>query len=389
MNLCSIQRRLILLGLFLVPFISIGELYALFSGQLFSQSSNLTGIFKFSKDLVFILLILVGIIDFLLRDLLNKKALFYLFLTCILVLPPLFLSLGNEISITASGIRWIIPILLPVFIFKALTPDFLHSFSKYIYYLLLLHLFIQILQMFFASSWYGTSAFGLNLRNPGLFLIPNTGAFFSVVSLYTSLFISDFKKNKKFFIIVISTISVFLTLSGTGLIVFLCVLFFYFATREMMKWYLLIVPFGVLFIYFFVIFLSSRDANYIEQSGGTRLSIFMENFMKSDVISTNFGFGTNTAVMLGKGEIMDSTFASLIVNLGYFGFFSVVSLLFLLISYSIIFRNKSLFVFFVVFTLFSFTTIISEVYPVNLIMAVLVVNFMRVDSKKEKLSLNV
>lgn len=243
--------------------------------------------------------------------------------------------------------------------------------------------------MFFASSWYGTSAFGLNLRNPGLFLIPNTGAFFSIVSLYTSLFISDFTKKKKFFIILISTISVFLTLSGTGLIVFLCVLFFYFATKEMMKWYLLIVPFGIIFIYFFVIFLSSRDANYIEQSGGTRLSIFMENFMKSDVVSTNFGFGTNTAVMLGKGEIMDSTFASLIVNLGYFGFFAVVFLFFLLISYSIIFRNKSLFVFFVVFTLFSFTTIISEVYPVNLIMAVLVVYFMRIDPKKEKLSLNV
>lgn len=388
MNLCSIQRRLILLGLVLVPFISIGELYALFSGQLFSQSSNLTGIFKFSKDIVFILLILIGVIEFLLRDFLNRKALLYFLLTLIVVVPPILFSLGNEMAITASGLRWIIPILVPVFIFRALSPDFLHSFSKYIYYLLLLHLFVQILQMFFASSWYGTSAFGLNLRNPGLFLIPNTGAFFTVVSLYTSLFISNFTKHKKNFIIIVSALSVFLTLSGTGLIVFICVLFFYFATRELMKWYLLILSFGIIFIYFFVTFLSSRDANYLEQSGGTRLSIFMENFMKSDVVSTNFGFGTNTAVMLGKGEIMDSTFASLIVNLGYFGFFLVIFIVLLFISYSIISRSKSLFVFLTVFTLFSFTTIISEVYPVNLIMAVLFVYFMNPGLKNFKQVLN-
>lgn len=291
-------------------------------------------------------------------------------------------------AITASGLRWIIPILVPVFIFRALTHNFLHSFSKYIYYLLLLHLFVQILQMFFAVSWYGTSAFGLNLRNPGLFLIPNTGAFFTVVCLYTSLFITDYTNSKKNFIVLISTLSVFLTLSGTGFVVFIFVLVFYFARKEMIKWYLLILPFGIIFIYFFIIFLSARDDKYVETSGGTRLTIFVENFMKSDVISSNFGFGTNTAVMLGKGEIMDSTFASLIVNLGYFGFFAVLSILFLLISYSIISANKSLFVFFVVFALFSFTTIISEVYPVNLIMAVLVVNFMRVESKKEKLTLN-
>lgn len=388
MNLCSIQRKLILLGLFLVPFISIGELYALFSGQLFSQSSNLTGVFKFSKDIVFILLILIGLLEFLLSDFLNRKMLLYLSLTLVVVVPSIIFSLGNDFTIMASGLRWIIPILIPVFIFRALTPEFLNSFSKYLFYLLLLHLIVQILQMFFAGSWYGTSVFGLNLRNPGLFLIPNTGAFFTIACLYTSLFISNFTKVKKNIIIIASTISVFLTLSGTGLVVFIVVLFFYFATREMMKWYFLILPFCIIFIYGFIVFLSARDANYVEQSGGTRLSIFMDNFMKSDIFSTNFGFGTNTAVLLGKGEIMDSTFASLIVNLGYFGFFVVLSILFITICYSILSGNKSLFVFFVVFALFSFTTIISEVYPVNLIMAVLIIHFMNLKLENKRLSLN-
>jgi hypothetical protein len=126
-------------------------------------------------------------------------------------------------------------------------------------------------------------------------------------------------------------------------------------------------------------FLNTRDANYISESGGTRLTIFVENFMESSLISTDFGYGTNSAVLLGKGEIMDSTFASLVVNLGYFGFFMILALIFIAILYAGITKDKMLFVFLIVFTLFSFTTIISEVYPVNLIFGVLMVYFLQKD----------
>ena len=377
MNLQRIQQKLILLGLIIVPFISLGELIALFAGRLNSQSSNLTGVFKFSKDLIFILLILIGILNYLIKDRLNRKMLIYLGIVILLVVPSIVFSFGNDILYLAAGLRWLIPLLLPIFIYSILDQKFLGQFFQIIYYLLILHLVIQILQLFFAGSWYGVSAYGLNLRNPGLFLIPNTGAFFTTSCLYACLFLSGFTIARKRFIILISMLSVFLTLSGTGLIVFVTILFFYFFTRSQLKWYVLIFPVGLVFIYLFGLFLNTRDANYVSESGGTRLTIFVENFMKSSLISSDFGFGTNSAVLLGKGEIMDSSFASLVVNLGYFGFFVILGLMFLGILYAGISRNKSFFVFLLTFILFSFTTIISEVYPVNLIFGVLIVYFLQ------------
>lgn len=380
MSLDSLQRFLILFGLVLVPFISIGELLALFTGNLISQTSNLTGGFKFSKDAIFILLILIGGVDLMVKDKLSIKALIYFSILLLLIVPSLLLSLGSEIIYLAAGIRWIIPVILPVFLFFAVDEKLVIKISKYVFFLLLVHLIMQILQLLFAGSWFGTSAFGFNLRNPGLFLIPNTGAFFTIICLYIILFISGFSGRKKTLVISISTLSIFLTLSGTGLIVLLFVLFLYYARINKLKWFVFLIPVALLFMILFVSFLQTRDANYVEVSGGTRLSIFINSLVESNLFSSDFGLGTNSAVLLGKGEIMDSTFASLVVNLGYLGFFLTLGGIFLFLLYSVINGNKPLFVFISIYALFAFTTIIFEVYPANLLMAVLLVFFM----KKEK-----
>ena len=383
MVISSIQKKLVLLGFIIVPFISIGELFALFSGALLSQSSNITGVFKFSKDIIFILLILLGTLDYLFSNTLNKKVVLYFFLTILIALPPILLSIGSDLLFLASGLRWLIPVLLPIFLYRIITKDLLKKLSTYIFYLLLIHFLMQIFQMFFASSWYGTSAFGLNLRNPGLFLIPNTGAFFTIACLYFTLFISEYSQKKKIFVLIISALSVFLTLSGTGLVVFMFILLLYFSNIRQLKWFVLMIPFAILFVLFFVDFLSARG-NYLEESGGPRVSIFMNNFADAQIISQEFGLGTNTAVLLGKGEIMDSTFVSLVVNLGFIGFFAVVGVLMVFIFISIVSGNKPFFVFLSVFTLFSFTNIVFEVYPVNLIMAILMVYFMNHNKESVK-----
>lgn len=384
MVITSIQRKLVLLGFIIVPFISIGELFALFSGALLSQSSNITGVFKFSKDIIFILLILLGTLDYIFSNTLNKKVILYSFLTILMVLPPILLSIGSDLLFLASGLRWLIPVLLPIFLYRIITKDLLKKLSTYIFYLLLIHFLMQIFQMFFASSWYGTSAFGLNLRNPGLFLIPNTGAFFTIACLYFTLFISEYSQKKKIFVLIISALSVFLTLSGTGLVVFMFILLLNFSNIRQLKWFVLMIPFAILFVLFFVDFLSARE-NYLEESGGPRVSIFVDNFADAQIISQEFGLGTNTAVLLGKGEIMDSTFVSLVVNLGFIGFFFVVGALMVFIFFSIVSGNKPFFVFLSVFTLFSFTNIVFEVYPVNLIMAILLVYFMKQKTETIKL----
>jgi len=152
------------------------------------------------------------------------------------------------------------------------------------------------------------------------------------------------------------------------------------------KWLVVLLPISIVFFFLFLEFLSARDENYVEQSGGTRLEIFEESFLESHLFSTDFGLGTNSAVLLGKGEIMDSTYASLVVNLGYWGFFSVLILITLGYAYALIKSNRSFFVFLVLFTLFGMTTIIYEVYPANLLMALLLVFFIHSGKKEQEVS---
>ena len=151
MNLQRFQQKLILLGLIIVPFISLGELIALFAGRLSSQSNNLTGVFKFSKDIIFILLILLGIVNYLIKDRLNRKMLIYLGIVILLVVPSVIFSFGNDILYLAAGLRWLIPILLPIFIYSILDKKFLGRFFQIIYYLLILHLVIQSTSIVFCG----------------------------------------------------------------------------------------------------------------------------------------------------------------------------------------------------------------------------------------------
>jgi hypothetical protein len=368
------QKRLIALGLILVPFISFGELLALFSGSLSSQVDNLSGPIKFLKDIIFGFLILFGLTIFFVKDRLNRNFLLYFSILLMVVVPAIVMSL-NDFVLTASGIRWLIPLILPFFIYEAVDDGLKEILSKWLFRLLLLHLIVQIFQMFFASAWYGVSSFGLSLRNPGLFLIPNTGAFFTIMCLYFLIFLSEISDLKRIVIFIVSIFSVFLTLSGTGLIVLITVLFFYFANSRMVKWMLIVFPVMLIFFGLFLNFLNQRDENYVEASGGGRLSIFLESFEKAGLVSGNFGLGTNTAVLLGKGEIMDSTYASLVVNLGYLGFFILLACLFLLTLFALVIKDRALVLFLVILILFGLTTIISEVYPVNLICAVISVIF--------------
>jgi hypothetical protein len=380
MKIQPLQRKIITVGLLIVPFLSIGELSALFYGQLITHSENLTGLFKISKDIVFILLLSLGFVSCLSSSSLSKKVLPYLFAVAIAVIPAIIFSSGNNLISIASGLRWLMPIILPIFIFRAVNFEFVQTFILYLSFLFLLHFSVQIFQMFYSSQWFGVSKFGFNLRSPGLFLIPSTGAFFSVVVLYVILFIEKTSSRKKLIFIALGSTSVFLTVSGTGYVVLLIIIFFYFSTKAKLKDIFLFLPLLFIFLYFSISIFNSRGgATYVKISGGSRLEILIDKFFSADFISRSFGFGTNTLVLMGdvNGSILDSTYASLLVNLGYFGFFIFIALLLLAFTYSIFGRSKSFFIFLVVFSLFAFTIIIYEAYPANLIMAVILAYFFK------------
>ncbi len=377
MTIERLQIALIFMGLILVPFLSYGELLSLFSGTLTGQTENLSGLIKVTKDLNFLLLIFLGFIGYLISTKLKYKSLIYLGAIILATVPAIILSLQNQFIYTASGLRWLIPVILPFFIYKVVDKPLVKKITKYLIILFLLHFCIQILQAFFASGWYGRSSLGINLRNPGLFLIPNTGSFFTIISLYFILYFSSLNEQKKMYLVLLSTVSIFLTMSGTGFIVLLIFLLIYYAKLRFIKFLPLLLPAIMSLGFVFISFLTSRGGNYLEVSGGGRLSIFINCFTNSSFFSNLFGYGTNTAVIVADGYIVDSTFSSLIVNLGYSGFFIFILLFFVAFFYSILYKIKPLFTLLIIVFLYSGTTIIFEVYPVNLLLAILVAFFIK------------
>jgi hypothetical protein len=381
MNITLIQRRIILLGLLLVPFLSLGELINLFSGTIIGQDEyafgSATGIFKISKDIVFISLIFFGVVNYVVSQKASFKLLFYFYLVLVAVLPSLILSVQNEIIYTAAGSRWLIPILLPFFVYKAVDISFLEKISRYLFVLLMLHFSLQILQMFLATSWYGVSSFGLNKRNPGLFFNPNTASFFTLISLYAILMFNELTKLTRLLVVAVSISSIFLTMSGTGFVVLTLILSAYYIRKKYVIYFPLALPIAIVISMVFLLNLIERGENYIEMSGDTRVKIFQEVLLAAPIFSSNFGLGTNAAVVIGNASIVDSTFASIVVNLGYWGLFVFIFLLWIGFSYSILIKSRPLFILLAIMTFHSATTIIYEVYPANFLSSIFLAYFVK------------
>lgn len=365
----------------MVPFLSLGELINLFSGAMTSQAEyefgSATGLFKISKDLVLISVIYFGIVNYFVSQKANSKLILYISLVLVAVIPSLIISLKNEIIYTAAGLRWLIPILLPFFIYKAVDISFLKKISKYLFVLLLIHFTLQIFQLFLEYSWYGQSSFGLNKRNPGLFFNPNAASFFTIISLYAILLDNELENFKRKLVIAVSISSVFLTMSGTGFIALTLLLLLHYARAKYVIYFPLALPFIMISVLFFLLNLIERGENYIEMSSGTRIEILKEVLLDAYIFSSKFGYGTNAAVLFGDVGIVDSSFASIAVNLGYWGILVFLFLLFIGFFYSILIKSRSLFILLIMMTLYSSTTIIYEVYPANLLSSIFLAYFIK------------
>lgn len=377
MGILKLQRTLIILGFLVVPLLSFGEISALFSGALSDQTSSISGLIKFTKDIIFALLILLGFSYYLIKAKVSRKPLIIFLLSVILIIPSILLSATADPLMLLSGLRWFLPFFLVFFIYEAINKNLIDKLARVLLLLFFLHLIAQVLQAFFASSWYGVSYFGLNARNPGLFLIPNTGAFFTLILTYFFLFLANFSAKTKLLLVPLCFLSIMLTLSGTGFLLFFFVVFFYFFSYKYVVFIPVILALLVpLFFYALNIFLSRGD-NYIEESGGTRLDIFVEVLNSAGLFSESFGLGTNSYVLLGGGVIMDSLYASLLMNTGYFGFLTFIFIFFTALSFSFYSSDKKLFTFLIFMASYAATTILFEAYPMNLMAIVISIFFLK------------
>lgn len=372
-------KELIILGILITPLLNFGEVIALIKGTLESQTYLYTPIYiKVLKDIVMIFLLILMF----LKVLFNKVNLIYynlIFFIILFLLSNIFFTiLSSNDNYILFGLRWFYPFFLIIMGLKTFEKDYLSKrFENSLLIVFIIHFSFQIYELFFASSWFGETTFEvlstltLKLRNPGIFLLPNTGAFFSIIVFFWFLFYYNRNNTFKKIIILLSITSILLTNSGTGVVALTMIILIFLLPKK----FLAFIPFILIpLTNFLLIYVSKfRGEDYVSVSGGTRLEIFRNTLNESGLLSSNFGYYTNVSNLLSNsGSIMDSTFSSLLGNLGIIGFAIIIFVLFFLLLIAYINLDKVKLSFLVLFLSFSATTIIFEAYPMNLLLSLLV-----------------
>ena len=385
-NLKNTINIIILLVLILTPLFSFQESISLIFGGIVNNSTTLTSSYiKGIKDFSFILIILISTILIIKKFSINRILLSFLFTSLIIIILPAF-YFHDDIIIFLSGIRWLMPFILALFLINNINQELLYSIGKVLFYLFIVHFILQIFQLFFAGSYFGLNTFGLSIRNPGIFFIPSTAASFTILVLFFSKYYMDKKLVKK--LIFLIPISIFLTASGTGIAVYIIFLFMFYLKKP----YLPLTPLVLIFIGVILIFsldtLSGR-AGLMEKSLGTRLIIFRNVLNDGSLLSNNFGYGTSTGLLITNKygldfeiAIFDSWYATAIVNLGLLNSLIIFILILFLFIYLSFYKRKEQLLFFIIYLLIGTTTVFTESYPINLLFAILLAYYLRGKSYK-------
>lgn len=379
-----LATALIIVGIAVTPILSIGELAALLSGAFDSQVTVYTPFYlKAVKDFLSILLILLGVVHLLRSGKTNQLIMpfFVLFLYTIGVA----LSGADSPALALAGIRWIMPVFVAFFIYDFVDRALLSRLATVLGYMLIGQLVLQVGELYFMSHWYGAIIFGLAARVPGFFVIPITAGFFALTTLLFTHFYCTSTLLKRV-VYLVAPVSILLTQSGTGLVVYaLIVVMLALGVKRI--W--LALPLAVVLAFVMVPLLpvlTGRSADYVVVSGGTRIDIFLDLLQNSRWLPTAFGYVTNTAVSLAANgtisagavpTIVDSTYSSVLGNLGITG-----AIFFALFTFSwavvvVCARRLDLYVATALFAVYGLTMIVFEAYPMNLLLAVLAAYFFR------------
>ncbi|MFH2135446.1 MAG: hypothetical protein ABII81_09785 [Pseudomonadota bacterium] len=367
-------RRAIFLSLYLVVIVSFGEVQSLIAGTIANHVQLSTPLaLKLAKDAVIWLAVLYFFICK--RDRLNHTAIqiaWWGFVLLVGLSMTVSILNGESMMLSVAGLRWCAPIFLFIGAIGVVTKADIAFMALIMRRLFLVHFALQLIELFFAAPYFGLTPWGLNLRNPGIFVIPNTGGLFTVLAAFFCLNFSADKcgwRNKLMFIA-----SALLTASGTAIVSLIVIYFIHYAYKFRGFW-LLFAPLGLALALWVMslAFSDIRGDNYLQASLGTRLEIIGSQMSDAGFISEAFGAATNTAFMLGvdSARAADSTYASVLGNLGWAGF--AVFILGMVYAFYISEKNKSrdLFMLLSFSMLAAFTSILNEAYPFNFIMPIL------------------
>ena len=380
----KIIRLIILILVAITPVFNIGEVMALISGTIKSQNIMETPIYiKLIKDMGFLSLIFFSSLAIFKKKKFNR--LFLIYIPLIILTTLLFvISYLNHPILALAGVRWILPVFLSFFLINHVNDKLMEEVGKVLFSLIFISFAAQVYQLFYASAWYGVNALGLAARVPGIFLIPNTSGFFVCLGLFFNYFFYSKNNYNRKLILVLGSISIFLTASGTAIATLLLIAFTIIAYKIVKRRNFIIFLF--LFPQILVILLlatlsllptlTGRGENILSISGASRWNQFIEILNNSQLIGTEFGKGTNTGKVfqdtfdIANGSIItDSMYTAIISNTGIIGGVIFLAMILIWLFYTLRSKRLDVICFTMIYSLFSATTPITEAFPMNLLFA--------------------
>ena len=358
------------------PLGSLGEVIALMEGTLRSQSILLGSLgFRYLREFILILFITSGLVLHLDKGFRPGLAILGGILLHLITIHVLvrMIEYGIFDVYVAAGIRWFSPVLIPFALHRLANKHSLQPVTNALLVVFLVHFVLQIVQFFGKSYWYGPSFLGMGSRAPGVFLIPNTGAFFSLVVAIFSDYYSNLRRCIKILIRLLVTVSVFLTASGAGYGAIVLYWVIHYFGRKYRKPSLLVMPLMLGALIFILPVVSGRGSQYLSKSGLTRVEILANALRDAGFYSMGFGSATNTIVLYAKRSMdtihtasAESFYASVVFNFGWSGLLLLIGLLILGIVYAYRNNNMPFLLFFVILVIFSGTSLVTEVRPAGI-----------------------
>lgn len=374
---------IVLILLFMTPLFNFGEVLQLFlNSGIYSQREILTPFYiKAIKDLLVVILFILIVRSILISQKLNIYVALCVPLFFIIVTPIFTWSLLQQPLIAVSGIRWLMYFILGILLIGYIRNDFMNNVAKMLYYLFLFHFLMQILEFFFSANIHGYNFLGYSRRNPGIFFIPNTGGFFTImVAFFAFFYLKD--KIKQMVIFYLVPFSVFLTASGTALAVYIASLIFVCTTKKYRKVLPILFPLIILLTIPSLEVLG-RGTDLVGTSFGIRVKIFSDLLSTTDFFSKQFGAATQTAVLMSENMGMsgntfftDSTYGAILANIGTVGFTIFVLCQLLWMYWAYMMNNNAILIFTLIYTCYGLTTSITEAFPMNILFSILLANYM-------------
>lgn len=384
MNIRKTIHNLILLAIVLTLIFNLMELYTLVTYGFVSKNSNVTPTqVKLLKDVLFWLIFFFCLILSIKNGRLKlypSKIVFTI--TMLAFCSIVFSSLSQSFLLLLVGVRWFFTFFLINFLYRVVDDELQTKIAICMVVIFFIALCFQLLELFYLPLFYGINFLGLSLRNPGIYLIPSTMAFFSLVTMWYAYYFFPQKRLGMLIVKFLGPLSVVLTSSGTGIMAMVFFFSGFLVSNIKNKGvFILFLIIGMVGTFSFLPIILGRTDIFI--SFLTRLNIFGDTAALNHLlISSSFGSATNAAVLMQgisnqQKFVADSNFTSIFYNIGFIALLLYASLFIILLK-----KSLAVMQLFGIYLCFSITTISFESYPLNLIFA-LNVAFYLVETKKQ------